>query len=425
MVSATHVRQTKQYFVLFHQIYLVVTLNGRIFAKNKVQLDNFTTMNKYIPRNISKKILEAHKYFPVITITGPRQSGKSTLCKHMFPDYKYLNLENIITRATALTDPVKFIESNGSKLIIDEVQHAPDLLSIIQIKVDEDRSRRYIITGSSNFSLMETMTQSLAGRTAVFTLLPLSLRELNHTQLNCPTEKLIYNGLYPGAISDGIPPEIFFTNYYNTYIERDVYELLKIKNLLTFNTFVRLLAARAGNEINAAALSKEVGVSATTISEWVSILAASYIIYFVSPYYANINKRLTKMPKVYFYDTGLLCGLLGIESPASLLNHNLYGSIFENMVMGELTKELANTNFKHNLNFYREHSGKEVDAIVTKSDGIHLYEIKAGKTIQTGYSKNMDRLEKEIDGVVSKTVIYDGETIGSIAVNFRDIPGMI
>ncbi len=382
---------------------------------------NFTTMSEYIHRHISEKIMEAHRYFPVITITGPRQSGKSTLCQHLFPDYKYLTLENVITRATALTDPAKFLEDNGPKMIIDEVQHAPELLSMIQVKVDEDRSRRYIITGSSNFSLMKTMSQSLAGRTAVFTLLPLSLHEVNQVQLNQPTEELLYNGLYPGIIADGIPPEIFFNNYYNTYVERDVYGLLKIKNLLSFNKFVHLLAARVGSEVNAAALSNEVGVSATTIREWVSILAASYIVYFVSPYYANINKRLTKMPKIYFYDTGLLCSLLDIESKAALQHHNLYGAIFENIVMGELTKGLVNTSFKQNLNFYREYSGKEVDAIITKSDGMHLYEIKAGKTIQPGYSRNMDRLADEIDGVVSKTVIYDGETIGSMAVNFRDV----
>lgn len=382
-------------------------------------------MDKYIHRNISKKILEAHKFFPVITITGPRQSGKSTLCKQLFPDYNYLNLENIITRTAALTDPVQFIESNGSNLIIDEVQHAPELLSMIQVQVDEDRSRRYIITGSSNFALMETMTQSLAGRTAVFSLMPLSLRELNQTQLNRSTEEFIYNGLYPEAISAGIPPELFFSNYYNTYIERDVYGQLKIKNLLQFNNFVHLIAARAGSELNAASLSKEVGVSAPTISEWVSILAASYIIYFVSPFYANINKRLTKMPKVYFHDTGLLCSLLDVESAASLPRHNLYGSIFENMVMSEIHKELVNTNYRHNIHFYREHSGKEVDVLVTKADGLHLYEIKSGKTIQPGYSKNMDYLSNTITGVVSKTIIYDGDTIGNMAVNFRDIPDVI
>ncbi len=378
-------------------------------------------MNKYIHRQITEKIMEAHRYFPVITITGPRQSGKSTLCRHLFPDYEYLNLENVITRATALADPAKFIEDGGPKMIIDEIQHAPDLLSMIQVKVDEDRSRRYIITGSSNFSLMKTMSQSLAGRTAVFTLLPLSLHELSQTHLNRPTEEILYNGLYPGVIVNEMPPEIFFNNYYNTYVERDVYGLLKIKNLLPFNKFVHLLAARVGSEANSAALSNEVGVSATTIREWISILTASYIVYFVSPYYANINKRLTKMPKIYFYDTGLLCSLLDIESKAELRRHNLYGAIFENFAIGELTKRLVNTSCKHSLNFYREHSGKEVDAIITKSDGMHLYEIKAGKTIQPGYSKNMDRLADEIDGVVSKTVIYDGDTLGSMAVNIRDI----
>jgi len=272
---------------------------------------------------------------------------------------------------------------------------------------------------------MKTMSQSLAGRTAVFTLLPLSLHELSQAQLSRPTEEILYNGLYPGVIANEVPSEIFYNNYYNTYVERDVYGLLKIKNLLPFNKFVHLLAARVGSEANSAALSNEVGVSATTIRDWISILAASYIVYFVSPYYANINKRLTKMPKIYFYDTGFLCSLLDIESKAALQRHNLYGAVFENFVMGELTKGLVNTSYKHNLNFYREHSGKEVDAIITKSDGMHLYEIKSGKTIHPGYSKNMDRLADEIGGVVSKTVIYDGVTLGSMAVNIRDISRII
>lgn len=382
---------------------------------------NFTTMDNYIHRHISEKIMEAHRYFPVITLTGPRQSGKSTLCRHLFPEYKYLNLENVVTRAVAVSDPVKFIDSNGPNMIIDEVQHVPELLSMIQVRVDEDRSRRYILTGSCNFSLIECMKQSLAGRTALFTLLPLSLQELTHEQKNRPTEELMYNGLYPGVVADGIPPEIFFTNYYNTYIERDVSGLLKLKNILAFNTFVHLLAARTGCEINASALSKEVGVSATTITEWTSILAASYVIYLVSPYFANINKRLTKMPKIYFYDTGLLCSLLGIESTSSLVRHNLYGSIFENMVMGELTKGLVNTGSRRNLNFYREHSGKEIDAVVTKADGLHLYEIKAAQTYKSEFNKNMNYLSQILSGVVSSTVIYDGEPMPPSIINVRDI----
>lgn len=378
-------------------------------------------MANYIKRAISAKILEARQFYPVIAITGPRQSGKTSLCRHLFDDYKYVNLEDLTTRAIAADDPTKFLDSQGDRLIIDEVQNVPELLSMIQVRVDEDRSRRYVLTGSCNFSLMHTMSQSLAGRVALFTLLPFSFPELGDSISGSTLESLMFQGQYPGVTVNGIPQQSFYSNYYRTYVERDVRDLLKLKNLIKFDTFVRLLASRAGSEFNASALATETGVSSTTISEWLSILATSYIVYTLRPYHANISKRLTKMPKVYFYDTGLLCYLLGIEGAENLENHMLRGAIFENLAISELIKRRLNDAREPNITFYREHSGKEVDAIISTASGLQLYEMKAGRTYKQDFSKNMKYLENLLPDVTQSTVIYDGVSMPPTAINIREI----
>lgn len=378
-------------------------------------------MGIYIPRLISSKIEEAHNFYPVIVITGPRQSGKSTLCRHLYPDYKYVNLEHITTRAAALADPVSYIENLGDKVIIDEVQHIPELLSMIQVKVDENKNLRYILTGSSNFSLLKSITQSLAGRAALFTLLPFSFKELDKPQLEIPVENLMWKGQYPGVIAENIPSNIFYRNYYNTYVERDLRELLNLKNLLAFDTFIRLLASRVGSEFNASALAREAGVTAKTISEWLTVLNTSYITYTLPPYFKNISKRLTKMPKIYFSDTGLLCYLLSIETPEQLENHPLKGAIFENLAIAELLKNQCNQSRDPNLYFYREHSGKEVDALLVTPEGINLYEIKAGRVFRPDFKDNMTYLKSSINNINASTVIYDGENIPPIAINIRNI----
>lgn len=377
-------------------------------------------MANFTPRLISPKIQEAHKYYPVIVITGPRQSGKSTLCRNLFPDYKYVNLEYIPTRMQALTDPVGFIDELGENVIIDEVQHAPDLLSIIQVRVDENKRLRYILTGSNNFSLLKSVTQSLAGRAAVFTLLPFSFKEMSGDELANSIEALMFQGQYPGVLVDGILPEIFFRNYYTTYIERDLRDLVNLKNLVAFDKFVRLLATRVGSEFNASAISREVGVTSKTISEWQSLLATSYITYTLAPYYNNLSKRLTKMPKIYFYDTGLLCYLLYIETREQLDNHPLKGAIFENMAVGELMKKRFNEAKDPNLYFYREIAGKEVDVVSITGAGINLYEIKGGKMLRAEYFENLQHLKRTLPNVASTSVIYNGETLGSV-INIRDI----
>lgn len=378
-------------------------------------------MKDYIPRLIASKIEEAHRYYPVITITGPRQSGKSTLCLHLYPEYTYTNLEDVATRSLAITDPDSFLKSLGKNAIIDEVQHAPQLLSQIQVTVDRDEDCRYIITGSSNFSLMEKVTQSLAGRSAVFTLLPFAINEIRQRIEPEGTDCIMYDGFYPGVIAKGIPPKMFYNNYYNTYVERDLRNLLKVNNIVNFDRFIRLLAHRVGSEFNAAAMSREVGVSAPTISEWLSLLASSYIIFQLPPYYNNPSKRIIKSPKIYFYDCGLLCNLMGFKSVEQVRDSLQRGALFENLAIVEMMKRKLNSGERPDLYFYRENAGLEIDIVNPEADKIHLYEIKAGKTLQPSYSKNMKTFSEKLTLPAVSTVVYDGESFPPMAINVRDI----
>lgn len=375
---------------------------------------------EYIERIIARKVIEAHATFPVILITGPRQSGKTTLCRHLFSDYKFVNLELVTIRNRANDDPEGFVNWLGPKAIIDEAHNAPDILSVIQARVDEDKTLRYILTGSSNFALMRNISQSLAGRVAVFTLLPLALEELGEEYACHPTPLLEHTGFYPGVIAGGQPVDMFYESYLSTYIERDVRDLLKIKNLSKFDNFVRLCAGRVSNEFNASSLATEVGVSSTTIAEWLSILKASYITYTLEPYYANIGKRLVKKPKLYFYDTGLMAHLLGIVAPEQLETHPLRGAVFENLVVSEMMKAAYNAGRRPSLCFFRENSGKEVDLVQETATGLNLFEIKASMTYRKDFLSNMAYLKALVEKVERCTLIYDGETITPDIFNFRD-----
>lgn len=377
---------------------------------------------QYIPRALESKILSAQDHFLVILVTGPRQSGKSTLCRHLFPDYKYVNLENITDRARALGDPVGYLDSLGERAIIDEVQNVPDLLSMIQVRVDEDPGKRFVLTGSCNFTLLNTVTQSLAGRVAQFTLLPFSMLELDSDLKDIPTDRLLYRGLYPHTVICHTDPTDFFTQYYNTYVEKDIRDLLKVGNLRKFDTFMRLLASRAGSELNLSSLAKETGVSAPTVSEWISWLLVSYIIFEIPPYYANLGKRLTKMRKVYFTDTGLLCYLLGIEEAEALQRSPFRGALFENMAMSELVKSRYNAGRDPRISFYRENSGREVDALVPSgSGGFDLYEIKASQTLRPDFYANMQAVAALLGNAPRQAIIYDGPTSAPDLLNIRDI----
>lgn len=377
-------------------------------------------MSEYIHRQLSTSILDAQRHFPVIIVTGPRQSGKSTLCRHLFPEYNYTNLEDISLRSEAMRDPTGFLDSLGEKAIIDEVQNVPEILSMIQVRVDEYNNRKYILTGSSNFSLLRTKSQSLAGRAAIFTLLPFSLREPKSLLKDHSTENIIIEGLYPRVIAQNTPFDLYYRGYYNTYVERDLRDLLKIKNIMAFDNFIRLLAARIGSEFNASSLARETGVSSVTIKEWLSILMTSYIAFPLMPYYKNFSKRLTKMPKIYFYDTGLACFLLGINKEENLISHQMKGALFENLAVCEILKRRLNAGKDPGLYFYREKSGLEVDVVTEEGGGLHLYEIKAGKTIRPDAYDNIDTLKRTVSNITSSTIIYDGETRGSV-INIRDI----
>lgn len=377
---------------------------------------------EYINRLISDKILEAFPFYSVIIVTGPRQSGKTTLCRNLFPDYKYYNLENPSLRDIVINDPTKFIFDSKEGLIVDEVQHIPELLSYIQVCVDENPDRKFILTGSSDFALMEKITQSLAGRAALFTLLPFSFKEIEPYIRNNGADTIMFKGFYPGVIVKQTPVDIFYSNYVSTYLERDLRNIKAIENLDLFRLFMKVLATRASCEFNASSISAEIGVSAPTVRKWLGLLKTSYIAFTLQPYYVNIGKRLSKTPKVYFYDTGLLCYLLDIHSPVELQNHPLRGAIFENLALTQFIKEKFNKKENWELYFYRENKGLEID--VVRSEGLHLnlFEIKSSKTFHLEFTKNLKQVKNLLqDKVSSTTLIYDGESFPPEILNIRDI----
>ncbi|MDE6342374.1 MAG: ATP-binding protein [Muribaculaceae bacterium] len=375
----------------------------------------------YIYRKITPVVERGAKYYPVVVVTGPRQSGKSTLCRHIFESYSKYNLEDIALRESIMLDPKAFLSRCGDKVIIDEVQHIPQLLSYIQIEVDEHPERRFILTGSSNFALMESITQSLPGRAVMFTLLPMSLEELGSYSFK-PTDELLFNGFYPSVVTDQRPVDLFYPNYYTTYIERDVRQIKNLTDIVPFQTFIRLIAGRVGCEMNASQIANETGVSSPTIKSWLSLLEASYIAFLLPPYFANLSKRLTKTPKVYFYDTGLLCFLLGIENAGQLETHPLRGAVFENLAVIELLKERMNMGKLPNLFFYRENSGREVDIIRSSGEGLEAFEVKSARTFNKSFVKNLNYLKDIMgDKIKSANVIYDGNNIPPNIFNIRSM----
>lgn len=376
----------------------------------------------YIERKISNSVLRGARFFPVTVITGPRQSGKSTLCEHLFHDFKKFNLEDIGLRDLINADPKGFINNCGEKVVIDEIQHLPSLFSYIQLAVDTNPQRRFILTGSSNFALMEKITQTLAGRSVLFTLLPMSLSELSEKYVDSPTNELLYNGFYPSVITGSRPADLYYPAYYSTYVERDVRQIKSISDMTLFQKFIRLAAGRIGCEFNASQLANETGVSSPTVSSWMSILEASYIAFTLPPYYTNINKRLTKTPKIYFYDTGLLCFLLGIENPDQLSSHPLRGGVFENLAVLEFVKGRINVAKQRNIYFYRENAGREVDIVQEEGNSLDIYEVKSSQTFNKSFLRNLEYLKGLLGDEVRKMqVIYDGDTIPPLLSNIRDI----
>ena len=361
-----------------------------------------------VTRELQSELLRLSEKWQVISVTGPRQSGKTTLCKMAFPTYAYVNFEHIPTRDKVLQNIDAFLDEYKEGLIIDEAQYIPEIFSYIQVRVDADKQLRYVLSGSSDFLMMQGITQSLAGRVVVRRLLPLSLREIK--EINpYSTDELLVRGFYPGVWGDGRNAQDVYESYYETYLDRDVRQIINVQNVAAFRRFVTLLASRIGSEFNAQTLSKEVGVSNQTISNWMAILETSYTAFRLQPFYKNIGKRLVKTPKVYFYDTGLVCWLLGITSAQDLDKHPMRGALFENMVVVEKLKECYNAGKTSNLFFYRDQSQNEVDLII--ENGLHLeaYEIKSAKSFNSDFLSTIKYLEKIMPEVINRSaVIYDG-----------------
>lgn len=365
---------------------------------------------------MASSIESLFRYLPVITLTGPRQSGKTTLCRKVFSNLPYTNIEDASTLAEVRMDPKAFLAKYSKGVIIDEAQNFPEIFSYLQVAVDEDRingnERKFIVTGSNNFSLIQHTTQSMAGRTAVMSLLPLSTEEILSVRPDVSTSEMLLRGGYPAIWSVGLEGrQILLSSYYTTYIERDVRSLLNLKDLQAFQMFIRLAASRIGQEFNASALSVEVGVSVPTIKNWLSVLSASYVIFLLQPYYANLGKRLTKTPKLYFYDTGLASFLLGINTVEQMDVHPLRGNLFENMVVNDMLKYGANLGHQENLFFYRDKSQREVDILRLMQDGtIEAYEVKSGMTFSTDYFKNLHYLQPLMgERLRCTSVVYDGD----------------
>lgn len=365
---------------------------------------------KYIHRELSSVLEEAYRYFSVITVTGPRQSGKTTLIRNLFPHLPYYSLESLDIRSFAENDPIAFLNQNEEGMILDEVHNAPDLLSYIQGIVDEHPDKRYILSGSSQFAMLKRVTQSLAGRTAVFELMPLSYSETKDLTADVPLDKLLFNGFYPAIYSGRNVPEFLYPAYMKTYLDRDVRDLLQIKDMMQFHIFIKLCAGRIGSLFKASELANEIGVSPNTITSWLSVLQASYIVALLPPYFENTSKRLTKMPKLYFLDTGLACYLLGIESPEQLSRDKMRGALFENFVVTEALKQRYNQGKESNLYFYRDSNQNEIDLLLKRNTRLYGIEIKSSMTYHKDFEKALKRIDEWVKAPVDgKAVVYAGD----------------
>ncbi|MEA3347797.1 MAG: ATP-binding protein [Pseudomonadota bacterium] len=365
-----------------------------------------------ISRDAEKTIHTLLRGFPIVTITGPRQSGKTTLAKTIFSDKLYVSLEDPDTRLFARDDPRSFLERFPNGAIFDEVQRCPEILSYLQTIVDSDqRMGRYILTGSQQFGLLSGISQSLAGRTAFVELLPFSLPELKKaTLLPTHADTILHKGCYPPLYDRDISPHSWFSAYTTAYIERDVPQLLKIQELETFQRFIRLCAGRTGQLLNYSSLATECGITHNTVKAWISVLETSYIVFILRPHHANVKKRLVKMPKLYFYDAGLASWLLGIRTAEQIMTHPLRGAIFETFIISELMKSRFNQGERPDLFFWRDSNGNEVDVIFEQRGKLMPLEIKSGKTISkestTGLKKWLSLTNNE---GTSPTFIYGGE----------------
>lgn len=366
-------------------------------------------VSSFIPRYISSAILEAAQYFPVISVVGPRQSGKTTLIRNLFPSLSYYTLENLDTREFAANDPVAFLNAHEEGMILDEAHNVPELFSYIQGIVDENPNRRYILSGSSQFSVMRSVSQSLAGRTAVFELMPFSYSEVSDRVEGKSLDELLLDGFYPAVHAGANIPKLLYPSYIKTYLERDVRDLLQVRNMMQFVTFMKLCANRIGSVLNSSELANSLGVASSTVNAWLSVLQASYIITLLQPYYSNASKRLIKSPKLYFNDTGLACSLLEIESAAQLGRDKMRGALFENFIVCEAIKYRFNQGKSSNAYFYRDSNGNEVDLLQKLPSGLNCIEVKSSMTYHSDFEKSLKRIgEWTNESIAGRTVVYAG-----------------
>lgn len=363
-----------------------------------------------VRRRIVQHLKTMLEKFPVVSLTGPRQSGKTTLLRNDFSEYKYFNLERIDIREMVSADPIGFLKEAGPGVIFDEAQNLPSLFSWLQVVSDERRMNgQYILSGSQSFLLNSQISQSLAGRVSVNVLLPFDINELLAYGENDPS-RLIINGFYPRIYDQQILPGDFYPSYLQTYIERDIRTLRAIENLRTFSGFLGLCAGRMGQLLNLTSLANDAGISVNTAKAWLSLLEASYIIFLLQPYHRNFNKRIIKAPKLYFYDTGVASSLLRIQDPAMLSGHYLVGALFENLVISELIKSAVHKGKRPSIWYWRESNGREIDCIIeSEGNRIDAIEIKAGQTFNTDYLKNLKSFpDLSAGNAIRKTVIYRG-----------------
>ncbi len=362
-----------------------------------------------IEREIAGHLTRLFAQYPFVTVTGPRQSGKTTLCRATFPDLAYANLEAPDQREFAEIDPRGFLAQLGEGAIIDEIQHVPELLSYLQVLADDiGRNSLFVLTGSEQFRLSSSIGQSLAGRTALLRLLPFSLTEQMRTGANAAIDDLMYSGFYPRIHDQRLEPRQALGDYFETYVERDVRRMGEVRNLSSFRRFVRLCAGRVGQLVNLSSLGSDAGVSHTTARHWLTVLEASYIIFQLPPFHANIRKRLIKSPKLYFCDVGLASYLMGVEEPKQLVTHPLRGALFENLVIAEALKHRLNRGRQPNLSFFRDARGLECDLLYESGQSLGAVEIKSGLTVPSDAFNALNRVADLLPAVSVKAVVTGG-----------------
>ena len=381
-----------------------------------------------IKRKIESLVARYAAEYPAVTVLGPRQAGKSTTVRELFPRHSCANLEVRETRLLAESDARAFFSMYPPPVIIDEVQTVPDLLGEVQAMIDADRRAcgRFILTGSHQSALSSAVSQTLAGRTAIADMMPLAMEELPVKDSALPTDALMLRGFMPEVIAEKKNPVEFYRFYYRTYVERDIARFVNLRHKSRFEKFMVLLAGRVGQLLNLSSLAAEVGVSSTTLEEWLSVLEASYVCFRLRPFFSNVSKRMVKTPKLYFHETGLACHLLGISTPAQLMRDPLRGSLFENMVVAEAFRQRTNAGREPDIHFLRTSHGFEIDLAAERADGgTELCEIKSAMSFSPSLTANLDTyLRKWDDGNTRSTLVYDGKTFttgtGIRCVNFRD-----